>query len=309
MNKNLQVSVVMGVYNGAHILRDTVQSVLTQDDVDLEFIIVNDGSTDTSGELLDEFARTDPRVRVIHQNNAGLTMALIKGCAAAQGEYIARQDAGDLFLPGKLKKQLDALTSQPDVVLVSCGTRFLGPAGEFLYDVMPNGLEATSRLLSLDSGRLRGPSHHASVVFRRDQYHCVGGYRKQFYFAQDIDLWTRLAEVGRHFIVPEVLFQAVFLPQSISGLQRRRQLELTKIIVECSRRRRSGLGEHEILDQASRIVPGGTTTSFIDQANALYFIGSCLRKNRDPLAREYFRKAWMACPCHVKSALRLIVGR
>ena len=298
----------MSVYNGADNLLDSVQSVLSQQDADLEFIIVDDGSTDASGALLDEIAKTDPRVRVIHQNNSGLTKALIKGCAAAQGQYIARQDAGDVYLPGKLKKQIDVLNSEPDVALVSCGTRFLGPAGELLYEVVPNSLGATTRLLCLDASGLRGPSHHASVVFRRDRYHAVGGYRPQFYFAQDLDLWTRLAEVGRHFIIPELLFQAVFLPQSISGIQRKRQVELTRIILECSKRRRSGLSETEMLDQARQIVPCSTRPSKIDHANALYFIGSCLKKNKDPRARAYFRKAWRENRFHMKSALRLILG-
>src|SRR6187455_3363395 len=100
------VSVVMSVYNGAKCLRDSVQSVLAQEGVDFEFIIVDDGSTDASGSLLSEFAESDSRVRVIHQHNRGLTRALIQGCAAARGPFIARQDCGDLSLPGRLAAEL-----------------------------------------------------------------------------------------------------------------------------------------------------------------------------------------------------------
>ena len=90
----------MSVYNGATELSVTIDSVLTQDGVGLEFIIVNDGSTDATGSLLDDYARRDARVRVIHQENKGLTASLIRGCAAANGEFIARQDVGDISLGG-----------------------------------------------------------------------------------------------------------------------------------------------------------------------------------------------------------------
>ena len=99
MSTNPEVSVVMSVYNGASNLAATMDSILSQEGVELEFIVVNDGSTDETGEILDDYARRDDRVRVIHQENTGLTRALIRGCAAATGEFIARQDAGDVSLP------------------------------------------------------------------------------------------------------------------------------------------------------------------------------------------------------------------
>src|SRR5262245_12696845 len=105
MSPNCDVSVVMSVYNGASSLSVTMNSVLSQAGVDLEFVIVNDGSTDGTGEILDDYALSDSRVRVIHQKNTGLTGALILGCAAATGEFIARQDVGDTSLPGRLAFQ------------------------------------------------------------------------------------------------------------------------------------------------------------------------------------------------------------
>ena len=92
------VSVVMSVYNGADRLRETVESVLSQQGVSLEFIIIDDGSTDRSDVILANYARHDPRVHILYQPNQGLTRALIRGCEAAKGKYIARQDAGDISL-------------------------------------------------------------------------------------------------------------------------------------------------------------------------------------------------------------------
>src|SRR5258708_9087954 len=89
----------MGVYNAGGTLRETLDSILTQEEADFELIAVDDGSTDGCGALLDEYAARDRRLRVLHQDNRGLTRSLITGCAAAAGRFIARQDAGDLSPP------------------------------------------------------------------------------------------------------------------------------------------------------------------------------------------------------------------
>ena len=140
MSTRCEVSVVMSVYNGALNLTPSMNSILSQEGVSLEFIVVNDGSTDNTGEILDDFARRDPRVRVIHQENTGLTRALIRGCDAALGEFIARQDAGDISLPGRLKNQAAVLTGCKDCVFVSCWTDVVGPNGEFLYTSQGTGV-------------------------------------------------------------------------------------------------------------------------------------------------------------------------
>jgi len=302
-----EISVVMSVYNGAATLRESVRSVLTQEGVELEFIIVDDGSTDASGAMLDQFARADRRIRVIRQENRGLTRALIRGCADAVAPFIARQDCDDLSFPGKLRRELEAIQSQPDVALVSCGASFVGPRGEVLYEVTRPAGDATDDLLTLDPARLRGPAGHGSTLFRRDLYQRVGGYREQFHFAQDLDLWTRLVEHGRHVVIPDVLYQVSVGLGSISGLQRARQVECAKVILECARLRRSGSSEAAGLARAGAIRPGDGPVRPSDTAGALYFVGACLRKRQDPRARNYFRDALRVYPLHIKSALRLVL--
>lgn len=303
-----QVSVVMSVYNGANTLRDSVESVLSQEGVDVECIIVNDGSTDNSGQLLDELAAQDSRVRIIHQPNLGLTKALIRGCSEAKGVYIARQDAGDLYLPGKLNQQIEVLNSHPGVSFVSCGARVVGPGGEHLYDMVSDEGDLTQHLLILDIDKLRGVFGHGSVLFRRDLYERVGGYRQEFYFGQDLDLWVRLAEIGRFLMLPEILFQIEFSPNSISGHHRSNQILLAKLILECARRRRAGASEEEPLAQASTIRPSAKPKSASDIAAALYFVGACLSKRGDLRARRYYREALRANPLHFRSAIRLLLG-
>ena len=304
---NPEVSVVMSVYNGAKYLWQSIESVLRQDGVDLEFIIVNDGSTDETGEILAGYAQRDKRVCSIDQENTGLTKALIRGCAEARGKYIARQDAGDLSLPGRLERQLEAINETPKAVLVSCGTRFVGPEKEILFEVQQDPDKDSSGLTTLDTKEIRGPSHHGSTMFPKKIYEKVGGYRPEFYFAQDIDLWTRLVEHGNHIIIPEILYQASYSPNSISGENKNTQVMLLEMILEGARLRRNGMNETTILEKVRCLKPDDFEYSKrLQKASSLYFIGMCLKKRGDRKARKYFVKALQAFPLHLKSVLRLI---
>jgi glycosyltransferase involved in cell wall biosynthesis len=302
-----RVSVVTSVYNGAPMLRASIESILSQSAGDFEFIIVNDGSTDESPAILDECAKADSRIRVIHQINRGLTRALITGCSQATGTHIARHDADDLSLPGRIEKELAVLDSHADVALVSCGSRFVGPRRELLYERLRDG-DASDGLLTLDVSKVSGPAGHGSTLFRRDLYEHVGGYREQFYFAQDLDLRVRLAEHGRHVAIPDVLYEVSVALSSISSLQRGRQIECARLILESARLRRSGLDDTAVLASAASIRPVRSGNATKDRADALYFVGACLRERADPRAREYFRDAWRANPLHWKSAVRLLIG-
>jgi glycosyltransferase involved in cell wall biosynthesis len=307
MSETPEVSVVMGVYNGASQLRETIDSILSQENVSLEFIIINDGSTDESPQILLEYAERDSRIRIIEQANQGLTIALKRGCAVSRGVYIARQDVGDVSLSGKLANQVRFIKDNPDAALASCGTRFIGPRGEHLYDVKQESCGATERLLTLEPSELRGPSSHSSAIFPRAFYERVGGYRSAFYFAQDLDLWVRLAEQGRHIVIPEILYQASVTLGTISGLYRKEQVALTHFITESARLRRSGLSDERVLRKAATIRPHAKRkTSRLARARALYFIGSCLRKRKDPQATAYLKQALQAWPFHLRSAVKLL---
>jgi glycosyltransferase involved in cell wall biosynthesis len=306
--KTPEISVVMSVHNGAVHLRESIESILSQEGVEFEFIIVNDGSTDESRDILSEYARRDSRIRIIDQENAGLTKALIRGCAETRGEFIARQDNGDSSLPGRLKKQLLYAKTRNTAALVSCGCRYYGPGMEHLYDVVPDEAEATECLLTLDLAQIKGPSHHGSTMFSRDLYLKVGGYRANFYFAQDLDLWTRLVEYGSHCIVPEVLYETALEVDSLSGVYRKEQMETAKLILECGRLRRNGLNEAPALRRANLIIPsrirkGG---SRIRRAQTYYFIGTCLTQRKNPIAKKYFASALREFPLHLRAAARLL---
>ena len=311
MTPTPDISVVMSVYNGAHTLRETIDSILSQEGVHLEFVVVDDGSTDRTRTILSEYKKADSRVKVITQSNQGLTKALIAGCDSAQGKYIARQDVGDVSLPGRLAKQLDVLAKRPDASFVSCGTTYVGPQGEYLYQVTRSPSNATERLLNLDPYMIQGPSSHPSTMFPTALYKAIGGYRPEFYFAQDIDLWIRFAERGAHVVMTEILYQATFEVRSISGRHRGEQMQTLRLIAESARLRRKGMPDDDILKAARFIgssVSATTESKRAIRGKALYFIGACLRKNDDPRAKKYFKQALLADPLNLKSALRVLIG-
>lgn len=286
-----EVSVIMSVYNGASALPSTLQSILDQQDCDLEFIVVNDGSSDGTGPLLDAWAKRDARLRVIHQANAGLTRALITGCAEARGEFIARQDCGDISLPGRLTRQVKQLKMDVGSVAVSCHTLFVGPRDESLYQTIITE-EHLNIGLAADSGReLRGPSHHGSVMIRTQAYRAVQGYRSEFYFAQDLDLWTRLREQGRFSVVDDSLYVARLEPRSISGTQTREQGRLARLIWNACLARCAGTPEEGFLTEAAKIRPVKSGDLAHRVALGYYFIGSCLRKVNPGAAAPYFKQA------------------
>lgn len=301
------VSVVMAVYNGATELPETLDSVLSQENTTFEFIVVDDGSTDDSYQILDQYAAVDNRVKLIRQENQGLTKALSRGCALTQGQYIARQDVGDISLPGRLAGQAACLRENNDTVLVSCGTRFVGPAGEPLYEVVQNPEVTAARLGSLDLRIIEGPPGHGSTMFRNSTYLKVGGYRDQFYFAQDLDLWLRLLEKGTYSVVSKVLYQVSITVDSVSGRYRSAQIQTARRILECATLRRQGRSETAALERARRIRPRKVrgVDKRIGGARAAYFIGSCLEASDAGAAKRYFKQALGYLPVHLKSWWKL----
>lgn len=308
--KTPTVSVVMSVYNGAEYLHESIESILSQGDVDFEFIIVNDGSTDESPSILEEYANKDKRIKPIYQKNQGLTKALIKGCSMAKGEYIARQDADDISLPGRLWKQLEFLKANKKVTVVSCWTAFVGPEGEELNSVQRNDSpeEATRKLRCSDINQIQGVSHHGSTMFKRIDYNSAGGYRRQFYFAQDLDLWLRLTDDGLLGFVPELLYRSRITPSCISAIHHNDQLHLTNIMLDMIRKREDRGNEAALLKQAESIKPEKKRTQLRDKAKGLYFIGKCLLDRKDRRGMKYMLRSIAANPLMLKSWLFLLYG-
>jgi glycosyltransferase involved in cell wall biosynthesis len=305
MNTKPDVSVVMSVYNGADRLRQTMESILSQAEVHFEVIVVDDGSTDDSFQILEEYRAKDDRIRLIRQENQGLTKALIKGCAESRGSFIARQDAGDRSLPGRLAVQSAILKEKPGSVLTACGTAYFDAEGNHLYNAVQVSDDLERTLRATGDRELRGPSHHGAVMFRRDAYDKTGGYRLPFHVAQDLDLWTRLAELGKCVAIPEILYEAIWSSGSISHLKRKQQEIATHAILACRKLRLQGKSEEPVLERLEHKL-GRTNTSALPPEGLVasryhYFVGSILAKTNPPVAKQYFDRAIKEWPFHIKA--------
>jgi glycosyltransferase involved in cell wall biosynthesis len=293
----MRISVVMAVYNGASELRATLDSILAQTCRDFEVIVVDDGSTDDTPSILAAYQG----LRVITQQNSGLTRALVRGCMEARGDVIARHDNGDRSHPGRFAKQLAKIDEGH--VLVACATRFVEPQGDTMYISTADGEDVRRSLTRDDATRIHALPAHGSAMFRRDAYLAAGGYRPPFRFAQDLDLWIRLAQRGSIAILDDVLYEATFAPSSISASNRAAQVRLTEIAVAL----RDGGDEAALLDEASRVAPA--TGGKQNEAAALYFIGKCLLRQRNPRGRDYLRQAVTRDPLHWRAWASILIGR
>ena len=307
-----EVSVVIGAYNAADTLGACLDSLLSQEGVDLEVIVVNDGSKDATGAMLDEAARRDPRVRPIHQENQGLTRALLRGCSETRGEFIARQDADDLSLPGRLAAQLARARAPDRPVLVAVGCGCVTEEGDLLYLTQPPAEDAEARRKILEEGR--AICCHGALLFRRDVYEQIGGYRPVFYYSQDIDLIVRLAECGTVSGIPRRLYDFAYSPTGISGLHIERQLRFFNLSREAQRARAAGRDEAPFLEQAeafrrqcleSRGRGGGGKR---DPSAGYFFMASCLRRTAPLRARHFYRQAWRHRPFSPRYALRYLLS-
>ena len=307
---SVSVSVVMSVHDAGEFLRPSMESILCQEGVEFEVVVVDDGSADGSGAVLEEYAARDPRVRLIRQLRLGLTEALIRGCAEARGRYIARQDAADLSRPGRFAQQATALDADPGLAFVSCWTEYRGPGMEYLYTTRDSGTaRVPANVVAEAAGRPTlsdGPTHHGSVMFRREHYERVGGYRREFYLAQDRDLWFRLAEVGRYQVLPEPLYVALVLPASRSSSFRDVQHRLGRLARRAFELRQAGHSERDILALATTLRPHGSAQGSRRLAAANYFIGEALRRNGDRRCLGYFGRAVRLRPLHAPSWVRLL---
>jgi len=305
MTASPAISVVMAVYNAGPGLARTIAGIDAQQDADFEVVAVDDGSTDGSGALLDAWAARDDRVRVIHQENRGLTRALIAGCAAARGAFIARHDAGDVSLPARLQKQHAAMATNPQLAFVSCWTELVGPEEERLFVSKGRG-NAREPIDVLDGGEtwgvVDGPTHHGAVMFARDVYERAGGYRAEFYVGQDWDLWYRLAAIGKFQMIEEVLYVARLTPGDLSVTAKREQERIAEVSRAALAARMRGESDTAIVAQATGIRP--SRHSRWRRAAGCYFIGEALRRNGDQRARRYFRDALAASPLYWRAWLR-----
>lgn len=304
----------MGVNNGEQMLAETLGSVLGQTPEKFEFVVVDDGSTDRTADILLDWARRFSALRVIRQERAGLTEALILGCRVSSGDLIARQDCGDISMPGRLAVLAGLMRANERLSFVSSATKYCSVRGEFLYVASGTGrAQVPVRVLdpSMAHGVIDGPSHHGAVMFRRSAYDRVGGYRREFYYGQDWDLWYRLAEVGEFQMLPEVLYEARLDIGDISMNNKERQELIGRQSLRALQLRLAGLSDAPALAAAARVRPQGQPFGVRRNAwRGAYFIGECLRRNGEvDAALRYFKQSLELNPYQIRAWLRWLQGR
>ena len=207
-NTRPQISVLLPVFNAAATLPAALECLLGQHTRrSLEIVTVDDGSTDSSPQVIADFARRDARVRALRIPHAGLVAALNTGLAQCRGQYVARMDADDISLPDRLEKQAAHLDVHPAAGVVGSLVTFGGDAKRqagYAHHVAWQNRLLSHQELS-DWRFVDAPLAHPSVMFRRELPDRFGGYRDGP-FPEDFELWLRWLEAGvRMEKVPERL--------------------------------------------------------------------------------------------------------
>jgi glycosyltransferase involved in cell wall biosynthesis len=212
-----RVCVLMSVYNDAKNVGGSIESILQQTFTDFEFLIVNDGSTDNTTEILKKYAERDPRIIVIDQSNSGLTKALNNGLVKARGVYIARQDSDDISYPERLRLQVERMEQDSSLVLLggNCDDAF-----EDGY-TKPWGYETPHNLAR--SVFLKTPFPHSTVMMRADVCRKLGGYDESYKTSQDMEFWMRMAKSGKIAMIEQPVLRRAIAKGSISHKRRWRQ--------------------------------------------------------------------------------------
>ncbi len=224
-----KVSVVLAVYNGERFLAETMESILTQTFRDFEFIIVDDGSTDGTPDILATFAQADPRIVVKRQaRNTGIPASRNLGCRMATGDYIAVTDGDDISLPNRFEKQVDFLDQHPEIALIGSSIDRIDEAGTVFSHVDvptdPGFLKWMLIFVSL--------FFHSSVMMRRDVAASLDFYSEQAPVALDHELLARMSLDYRLTNLPEVLLRYRVTATNITARKAHQQAQISTGVLQ-----------------------------------------------------------------------------
>ncbi len=293
---SIEVSVVMPVYNAERYLDESLGSILGQEGVALALVVIDDASTDGSLAALDRAAARDPRVRVLRASHRGIVATLEDGIAAARAPIIARMDADDVAVPGRLAAQLDYLRAHPDCVAVGAATEMTDSRGLPQWIARPPVGHA-----EIDAEALGGNGMamvHGAMMMRRQAVLDVGGYRPHFNLVEDLDLVLRLAEHGRLANLPDIYMRYRQHAGSTCALNTDAQTELKReAIREAYARRGRPLPPEPICSPERRLAPA---------PQALLWALVALRRGRLAIAASHGADAVRLLPRSPAEVIRTI---
>lgn len=283
------LAVVMAVKNGANCVAKAVESVLGQSFRDFEFVVVNDGSTDETGVILDRYAATDRRMRVIHQANQGLGPSLNTAIRSTTAPFIARQDADDESLPGRFDAQVRFMQANPAVIVCGTWAEFVHEPWGYPFAFTPPAAPAEVRAWLERGDR---PIVHGSVVMRRSALEREANFYRFRGCSQDLDLWLRLLAFGDFAVLPSLLYRYTVSASSASARQSFRQAAAGRLAEKLHAERRTN--GKEVTDWRAEenyylsIAPPPQATS--PEVHGEYILAArLLQAKQYPLAARHFR--------------------
>jgi glycosyltransferase involved in cell wall biosynthesis len=283
------ISVILPVYNAERYLREAVASVLAQTFDDFEFLAFDDGSTDGSLKVLHEFEAQDERVFTFSRENRGLVQTLNELIGLARGRYLARMDADDICRPLRFEKQIAYLESHPECVAVGTGSLLIDPSGRPICEHIYENLHEEIDNIHLGEGISR--LCHPSTMMRKDAVVQIGLYRQEFRWAEDLDLFLRLAEVGQLANIPDILLEYRHHLDSICYQHADEQGNVGRRAVEQARARRGIVGHPETYrSQANSVSSADTHRKWAWWALAAGNVSTARQHAMMAFAKEPFNK-------------------
>jgi glycosyltransferase involved in cell wall biosynthesis len=219
MEKNPQISIIVPVYNVEKYLRRCLDSIINQTLQDIEIIVVNDGSTDSTSDFLNNWKESSSNLKVVQTNGIGLVSSLNLGLKHSSHKWIARFDIDDIYENNRINVQRELI--KPDTVAIFSDYDFIDEHGN-KHGLLTSPILPSPTAISLVNS-VRTP--HPGVLFNKDAVINVGGYREEDFPAEDLSLWLRLAKIGNITSAPNCLLHYRIRKGSISSSKRAQSLQ------------------------------------------------------------------------------------
>jgi len=255
MSSKPKVSVYLPVYNGDPYICAAIGSILDQTFQDFELIVVNDGSTDRTADIVAEI--DDPRIRLINQENRGCYPARNRAIEGARGEFLANMDADDISLPERLEQQVQYLEENTEAGLVGTATygcdqedtiRLRQPQ---LFEYDPS--TPVPHAVPFDCTQYSAAFACQTILYRRSLVERMGHYDDRLCFSADVEFVARAACEGVVACLPDPLYVFRLIPSAISGAGSTIQREIISIIAAASHRYAEGKGREFTEEEVNRL--------------------------------------------------------
>lgn len=289
-------SVIVPIYNAEKYLDEAIQSILNQSFGNFELLLLNDGSTDSTLDILHKYALKDKRCKVINNKNQGIVATLNHGLELAQNEIVFRMDADDVCLPKRFEQQMLYLNNNPSCVALGTQMQIIDPEGLPIRED-----HCFTEHHDIDQRNISGKGQdifHPTVAYKKSIVIRLGGYRKDFEYAEDLDLFLRMAEVGKLSNLDECLLRYRQHSQSIgykrANLQR---ASAKKAIIDACKRRGCSTPKNFIYDN----IQSDTNTILSSEDTHMKWAWWALQAGNISTARKHAIKSLLKSPFNTKN--------